>query len=203
MPAAITVVCPECEGKMRAPADAEGKRVRCKACSHIFVIPTGTTTGPRTSGPPSAKPKPSQTFADDEGDGKPYGVTTLDLTPRCPECAGLMEEGAVVCLECGFNTVSRVRSRTLKLHDLTDADYFLWRLPGILCCGGIMMLICFAVWWCIYINGIMKEADQEWAAHNGIKLWLVISCIFGIFACGKFAFKRLILHPSPPDKEKS
>jgi hypothetical protein len=189
---------------MKAPADAEGKRVRCKACSHIFVIPKGAvTTGPRTSGQPSAPAKPAKTYADDEGDGKPYGVTTLDLTPRCPDCAGLMEEGAIVCLECGYNTMSRERRRTVKTEDLTDRDYYLWRLPGILCVGGIMTFIAFAVWWCLYIYGIAKDADQEWIGHNGIKLWMVIGCIFGVFFCGKFAFKRLILHPTPPDKEKN
>jgi hypothetical protein len=207
MPAAITVVCPECEGKMKAPADAQGKRVRCKACSHIFVVQQGaTTTTPRSAGPATggAKPaKPSRTYADDEGDGKPYGVTTLDLTPRCPECAGEMGEDDIVCLTCGFNTMSRERKSTIKAEDLTDFDYFIWRLPGIACLGGIMTLIGWAVWWCVYIYPIAKEADQEWIGHNGIKLWMIILCLFGIWHCGFFAFKRLILHPTPPDKEKT
>jgi hypothetical protein len=37
MPATITIVCPECDKRIKAPAAAEGKKIRCKACDAIFV----------------------------------------------------------------------------------------------------------------------------------------------------------------------
>src|SRR5262245_13912362 len=38
MPDPIVIPCPECEKQVRAPADAVGKKIRCKNCEHIFVI---------------------------------------------------------------------------------------------------------------------------------------------------------------------
>ena len=37
---------------------------------------------------------------------------------------------------------------------------------------------------------------------NGIKLWVVIMSLGAIWFAGKFAVKRLILHPKPPEVEK-
>jgi DNA-directed RNA polymerase subunit RPC12/RpoP len=207
---AITVVCPECEGKMKASADAEGRKVRCKACGHVFVVPRGAAAkvaqpasqspggqqGPATTG--ARKPRKRD---EDEGDGKPYDVTTLNLTPRCPECAADMEEGGIICLTCGYNTMTRERAPRLRTQDLTDVDYFIYRLPGILCFGLAMYFLGGALWWCLYIEGVAKGMDMSWVAHNGIKLWVVIMCLFGAWHSGKFALRRLILHPKPPEKE--
>ena len=90
MATAITVNCPECDKTMKVPADARGKRVRCKGCEHVFVFP-GAPAKAGKPGSDKAKPakpesKPSRPADDEDGDGKPYGVTTLDLTPRCPDC---------------------------------------------------------------------------------------------------------------------
>src|SRR5437762_3454300 len=37
MPATITVICPECDKEMKAPAEAEGKKIKCKGCGKTFV----------------------------------------------------------------------------------------------------------------------------------------------------------------------
>ena len=37
MPASITIVCPECDKEMKAPADVAGKKIRCKGCGAMFV----------------------------------------------------------------------------------------------------------------------------------------------------------------------
>src|SRR5437016_13861620 len=55
---------------------------------------------------PAAPPRPRGPHDDlfDE-DGNPYGVTTLDLSPRCPNCANeLTSADALTCLHCGYNT---------------------------------------------------------------------------------------------------
>ena len=38
MAEAITIVCPECEKKINVPAEAVGKKIRCKGCEHVFVV---------------------------------------------------------------------------------------------------------------------------------------------------------------------
>src|SRR4051794_36128687 len=124
MPASITVVCPECDKEMKAPADAEGKKIRCKGCGASFVALPGVDEideieeieeeapkkKPAAKKPvPAKKPEPKKPEAkpagkkkDDDEDANPYGMTFEDLSARCPECANAMEsEDAVICLHCG------------------------------------------------------------------------------------------------------
>jgi predicted Zn finger-like uncharacterized protein len=185
MAAAISIPCPECEDKLKVPAAARGKKVRCKSCGHTFTVPTGKPSVP------------------DEDDGKPYGVTTLNLLPRCPECANEMaDETAIICLHCGYNTVTRKRAETRMVYELTGADYFRWLMPGVLCVVCVLALIGFDAW---YIMAVPKMVLGEWFEFIGsgaCTLWVVINSLFGIYFAGKFAFRRLILNPTPPEIEK-
>jgi hypothetical protein len=67
----------------------------------------------------------------DQDDGKPYGVATEELGPRCPECANDMGPDDVICLTCGYNVNLRQRIQTKKLVHQTGFDVFIWLLPGI------------------------------------------------------------------------
>jgi hypothetical protein len=209
MTAAITVTCPGCVKPMRAPAAARGKKVRCKACGHVFVVPAE----PTAKAPAAKKQQDDGLIAESptiplahedpaDDDGKPYGVTTLDLTPRCPHCANELEDGAVVCLHCGYNTQSRDFHRTRKVADVTGGDIFVWLLPGILCVILILILIGFDIWYCLSIKDLVGDDESwSWIGSGAIRLWLVIFSIFGMWHAGKFAFYRLILHPHPPEIE--
>src|SRR3982074_2033126 len=103
MAEAITIICPECEKKMTVPADAVGKKARCKECQHVFAVRApATKKAPPAPKIKSAKPKAKPTDEDEEDD-TPIGVTALDTAPRCPNCANEMEsEEAVICLTCGY-----------------------------------------------------------------------------------------------------
>jgi hypothetical protein len=37
---------------------------------------------------------------------------------------------------------------------------------------------------------------------RGLKVWEVVCSLFVIWFLGKFAFRRLILHPTPPEAKK-
>jgi DNA-directed RNA polymerase subunit RPC12/RpoP len=210
----ITVTCPECEKAMKAPADAQGKKVRCKACGHTFVIKGGKKDKPAADKPPgkaaaakpAPKPAPKKGAADDddEDDGNPYGLTSTEKGHRCPECANEMEsEDAVVCLHCGYNTLTRQRHQTRKVHDTTGSDQFIWLLPGILCVITIIILIALDIWYAMQIKGLVKDAWYEFIGSGACTLWFIIISLFGMFFAGRFAVKRLILHPMPPEIEKS
>jgi hypothetical protein len=225
MAGTIAVVCPECGKQVQAPPELIGKKVRCKGCSTVFTVQsaaqkTAIKTAPsKPAGPvkaaapapkgkppaakPVAKPQPSKTDDDDEDDGNPYAVTTLDLSPRCPECANELESAdAIICLTCGYNTETRERARTRKVKETTGLDQTLWLLPGIACVIAIILLIVFDVIYCIKASEWFKDTWAEgFGDHLGIKMWLVICCIFASWYAGKFAVKRLILHPTPPEVE--
>jgi hypothetical protein len=214
MATAISVTCPGCKKSMRAPGEARGKKVRCKTCSHVFVIPVsaGQQAGSRApAGKPGARPQseadriasllpPEE--VDEDGDGKPYGVSTLDLTPRCPHCANELDDGAIICLHCGYNTQTREFHRTRRVADTTGGDIFLWLLPGIVCFILCLALIGFDIWYCVKIKDMVKGQEwMEWLGSGPIRLWVVIISLFAIYYAGKFSIRRLILHPTPPEVE--
>ena len=175
MPATITIACPKCGKQMKAPADAEGKKVRCKGCGAVFVaqaeieeldevdeveevparkpVPKAPPAAAKKTAPPPASKRPptkasssSAKKKDQEEEDGAYGLTFEDLSARCPECANLMaSEDAKICLYCGFNTETRERARTRKVKEQTPLDIFLWLLPGILSALAVIAMIAWII----------------------------------------------------------
>jgi hypothetical protein len=160
----------------------------------------------KTSSGKTKPAKPAKRPADEEDDDpNPYGLIDVDLVPRCPDCANEMEEGAIVCLICGYNTQTREKAKTRKVYHLTFGEHFLWLLPGIACALAVCIVIGFNVWYLMKIDDLLGNEDSWYLfmwAHSGIKLWVVLVSLFLIWLAGKFAVKRLILHPKPPEVEK-
>jgi hypothetical protein len=206
MAATITITCPECDKQIKAPAGVLGKKIRCKACGHVFAV--GGPAPARPAGKPAkpAKPKaaPGKRPPDeDEEDANPYAVAELSLAPRCPHCAADMDPDDVVCLSCGYNTMTREQVRPRKVRDVTGLDVFLWLLPGILCVLGALGLITFAVLYCLMIEDwVGEDVWYSFVRSLGIKIWIVIPILFIVYVMGRFAFKRLIINNSPPEVEE-
>src|SRR6266849_1589559 len=111
MASQILITCPECTNQLKGPADLQGKRIRCKACGHVFAVgapapsksaaPPGKGSGVRA---PKAKPAtPPPAKQEEEVAKNPYDLTEIKLATRCPQCAAEMESpDAVVCLNCGY-----------------------------------------------------------------------------------------------------
>jgi predicted Zn finger-like uncharacterized protein len=202
--ATMITSCPECKKQIKVPAEIAGKKIKCKACGTIFVA---TSTAVRPDPDPPKQPDIFKPVDDDEGDGKPYGVTELDLAPRCPYCAHEFEdEDQVICLNCGYNTVTRQMGRTQRIRDTTGWDWFWWLLPAILCV--LLFTICslelinVVAGYLIY--GEERKAEMEPMArpcYNCCVLWTSIFCLWIMYLTGKFSFKRFIFHPKPPEEE--
>jgi predicted Zn finger-like uncharacterized protein len=203
--ATMITSCPNCKKQIKVPAEIAGKRIKCKACGTIFVA---TSTAVR---PKSDQPKQPDIYKpaddDDDGDGNPYGVTDLDLAPRCPYCAHEFEsEDQVICLNCGYNTVTRQLGKTRRIKDVTGGQWFLWLLPGILCV--LLFMICglelVNVATDFLLHGEEKKAEMDPMARpcfNCCYLWMSIFCLWVMYLTAKFSIKRLILHPKPPEEE--
>jgi DNA-directed RNA polymerase subunit RPC12/RpoP len=208
MSAKITVVCPECGKAVKAAAEVAGKKVRCKYCSHTFrataAPPTSTVAraADANASAPVAPVTPGRDD-DDEGDGNPYQFREIDLAARCPECANEMESAdAIICLHCGYNTVTRERLSLKKTHDITHQERFAWLLPGFLCAAGVLFLVLFDLGYCVLIQPVKDIWVLEFFGSGAIKMWLVIGSFFIMFFLGRFAILRLIFHPEPPEVEK-
>lgn len=221
----IDITCPECAKPMKVPGEFVGQRIRCRACGERFYVRTGEEKEEDDSPgmmamieeeqpkpekkKPAAKKKPAKPAPrkddDEEDDGKKeYGYTETELGHRCPECANEMDsEDAIICLYCGYNTVTRLRPVVKKMVAYTFWDWFFWLAPPILALLGIPTLIGIDVWYCLSFS---YEADKErwywFLSYGGIKLWMVIISMFFMFLLARFALKRLIWHPKPPEKIK-
>jgi DNA-directed RNA polymerase subunit RPC12/RpoP len=173
---------------MQVPEILAGKRIRCRGCG------TTVTVAQRAAVPAHQ--------AHPEDDWEPYTITKEEDKPRCPYCANDVESDQTICLQCGYNLKTREHQKTLVLHPHSGMDYFLWLSPGILSAlvalAAIGMII--LAWLKQPIFGAwFYEWFQDWrwgrvylTAFMGIITWLT----------GKFAFKRLVLNPHPPEVEK-
>jgi DNA-directed RNA polymerase subunit RPC12/RpoP len=165
---------------------------------------------------------------DDEwSDANPYGISEMTFVPRCPHCANEMEAGDVVCLHCGYNIETRARHQVVKTVGHTAGDWFLWLAPGVLCVLTDFFLLTFLVLYHFMLPWLIFD-KQEYGAwsktlaesgrfaacaedavpwysymfHPGFETWMLIMFLFFGYKATRFAIKRLILHPTPPEKVK-
>src|SRR5262245_25667428 len=184
MAATFKISCPKCKKGFQAPEAAKGKKVKCKGCGEGFT----------------ASPKEDEEW----GVIKSYPVGAIKDAPRCPFCAGdLEEEDQVICLHCGYNLLTRERLESRILEPVTGGDQFMYLLPGILCALGALLCAGFAV--CLWLPSSVLDWGPDWKAwvQDGefLKIYTSVGLGFAIFFLGRFALKRLVLHPHPPEKE--
>jgi hypothetical protein len=231
--AATTVIsCPACQKKFKGRSDLQGKKVRCPSCQHTFLVEAMATDQvgadeqpakaraatvappkpppmPKAPTKPAAKPKPppppSKPVDDDDEEGgeNPYGVTELDLAPRCPHCAEEMESAdAVICLFCGYNTLTREIGHTSTVIAATGGEQFMWLLPGILNALSVVFLTVFCLWFSLALPEMSKGTKVAFLDHESMRMWATLIALAGMWPAGFFAYKRLIMEPRPPEKKK-
>jgi DNA-directed RNA polymerase subunit RPC12/RpoP len=203
------ITCPECRKKFRGKGNLEGKKIKCPFCAKPFVVPAGKkaeAAGLAPAALPAAPPPPAVTFADDDEDNpNPYGVTELDLAPRCPHCAREMEdEKAFICLHCGYNTLTREVGQTEKLMSHTGQERFMHLLPGIASALVAFGFICGMTYFSVVLPEDVAKSSRSVRLldHESLRMWFTIIALGLIWGCGTFAYKRLIVEPTPPKKKK-
>lgn len=213
MASTIPVICTHCHKESVGPPELAGKKVRCKSCRKIFTV--SKPQAPKAKAAATIKKAVEEEIPsvlaiqepEDEGHAaRPYAVTDLDLTPRCPHCANEMEEGDIICLHCGYNTQTRERFQTRKTIEHTGFDWTLWLLPGILCVITVLIFTGFIIFAWLKFDDYYDDNKNEWwvgvAFGMFAKIYSTVISLFIIWFAGRFAVKRLILHPRPPEKVK-
>jgi DNA-directed RNA polymerase subunit RPC12/RpoP len=197
--AIATVACPKCKKTFRGKDEIKNKRIKCPLCAFAFVVD-------KFEGEKEPPKEPAAAAADDDDDGKnPYGVTTIALVPRCPNCANEMEsEAAIICLYCGYNTQTRTLGITKSVVAQTGGDKAKWLTPGIGAALLILTLILFQNFYVFGIGGWFRGEDAWWTLvfTEPIYLWLTLIIAGVSWVIGRFAFKRLLLEPTPPEAVK-
>jgi predicted Zn finger-like uncharacterized protein len=221
MAATSVITCPECGKRFKGRDDLEGRKVRCPNCGHGFIVQSLATDKIESEEDQAAReavaallaptpasaaedPKPKPYFdEEEEQNSNPYGVSTLDLAPRCPNCANELESAdALICLHCGYNTQTRTLAKTKKVVETVSAERFSWLLPGLICAASIFLLFLFQLFYCFALPGmISKDSWVNMFNHESMRLWIGLMVLGLMWGLGIFAHKRLIFHPTPPEKE--
>ena len=202
------ITCPECKKKFKGKGNLAGKKIKCPLCTKAFVVPAekkseATKPAPGTAAGAAAAPQ-GKIFADDDEDNpNPYGITELDIAARCPNCAQLMaDEDAFICLFCGYNSLTRELGHTEKHVSHTGGERFKHLLPGIISALGAFLLVVFMTFYSVVLPSIVYGSKLSFLDHESLRMWFTIIALSFIWAFGLFAYKRLIVYPTPAAKKK-
>lgn len=228
MSSPVLIECPKCKKELKVPPAVFGKKIKCKHCQQVFVVedpdaparpaksakPAPRPTSPPPPPPPPAKKRPFED--DDDDDGRQIEVISEgDEVPRCPHCAKELDPpDAIVCVNCGFNNVTRAKADTKKVWAPTAMEWINHLIPGIIalaiCIGLIVLCVISFMSMSEWLEGSFLEMEEKDAA--GRKRYFVPPGFFITLICVgslvifvpsvKFAYRRLINEFRPPEKIK-
>lgn len=226
MSSPVLIECPNCDKSLKVPPSVFGKKIKCKHCEHAFVVkdpdaPARPTKAAKPAPKPASPPPPpppakKNPFEDDDDDGRQIEVISEgDEVPRCPHCAKELDPpDAIVCVNCGFNNVTRAKADTKKVWAPTATDWMSHLLPGIvalaICIGLIVLDVISFIRMREWLEGSFLEMEDKDAAGRKryfvapgffITVIFMISLVIFVPAI-KFTYKRLINEFKPPEKVK-
>jgi DNA-directed RNA polymerase subunit RPC12/RpoP len=220
---APTITCPACQKRFKGKPELVGKKIKCPGCSVPFVVPAAAEEsnapiafadngGPPAKAKPNLKaaikpakpqPAPAPTAAPEPPKADIYGLGTLDISAKCPNCAQPMEnETAVICLYCGYNTLTREHGKTKKVIAASTSEHFIYLGPA-LACAAIFLTIVILI---IFHNTIVPDwvigKSYAWVASEPARMWPALLLTGLLWGLGYYAFNTLVLRPKPPDITK-
>jgi hypothetical protein len=215
MAAIPPITCPSCQKKFKSKADLRGKRIRCPFCSESFIVPVDTpepdeddvielkAAAPKDEPAPSDEPAPialAPADGEEETGDNPYGITELDIAPRCPNCAHEMPSAeAVVCLNCGYNTLTREWGKTEKLLGVSVGRHTMHLLPGFLCLLCLIACMVDRIAYSVYWPFMVAGSWADWTDHESLRMWGTMIGLASIFPLGRFCYRRFIVKPTPDE----
>jgi hypothetical protein len=210
----VVVTCPECEKKFKPKSDVRGKKIKCPFCTNPFVVPTGKDGNARSEAIKSGNPKeaasqvavgpaPAQTdipLGEYDADPNPYGVTNVDLVPRCPNCTEEMGEHDIICLACGYNTMTRQWGKTKKVVGITVGRHFLYLLPALGSAAFVFFSIIFLIYYCVMSPYHVYDVPILWLTdHESVRMWTTLIFLAWLWGAGLFCFKKFVEKPKPDE----
>lgn len=219
MAAGMIVACPNCEKKFKPKSDVAGKKIKCPFCTEPFVVPVPKDAKPDKAKPDqikAGKPKPDadadapQTKAapeaaaapvdDFDADPNPYGIKTVELVPRCPNCTQEMGEHDTICLACGYNTLTRQWGKTEKILGMTANRHVIYLLPPI---GSAIFtffaVICLLILYALVPYWVVGSGWFWWIDSEAVRMWTTLIFIGIFWVAGVFCYKKFIEKPKPDE----
>jgi len=206
MAVGAVVTCPECAKKFKPKSDVSGKKIKCPFCAEAFVVPAAKAAKPQK---PKAEPTEAavpaaanakQSNSDLERDENPYGINTVTLVPRCPNCTEEMGEHDIICLACGYNTMTRAWGKTEKTLGITFDRHLVYLLPAI---GSAVFVFCATIGLLIFDvivpHHVQGSAWTDWLDSEAVRMWITFLFLFWFYIAGLFCFKKFIDQPKPDE----
>lgn len=151
----ISTACPSCKKKFKVAEHLAGKKVNCPACKVVVPIPAAVAVPDDLQIEMPSAPKPQE-------DELALSIPGQDAGPqadliRCPACGKDVEDGAVMCVSCGYNFQTK---KSVKGHQFTMTKpgkiYIGTMISGffffaLVCAGG------YAVYWAFTKGDITKR----------------------------------------------
>jgi DNA-directed RNA polymerase subunit RPC12/RpoP len=101
----IKFACPQCQQHIQCEEGYGGMEIACPACSTRIIVPRpvgAPAIAPAPAMAPPPVPPPAPALARSSAPGA--------AAAGCPSCGNPMPRGAVLCTNCGYNTVTRKRT---------------------------------------------------------------------------------------------
>mgnify|MGYP002784787848 CR=1 FL=1 len=211
----LIVTCPECKKRFKPKTDVRGKKVKCPSCKSIVAVPADDKKSeavksgkPEPEAAPAAaaaapEPAPEKVYDDFEADPNPYGVKDVPLVPRCPNCTEEMGKHDIICLKCGYNTLTREWGKTEKTIAVTYGKQLKYLLPAIgaavFSIGSIIFLVYYSVASPYHVADVPVLNLTD---HESLRMWTTVIFLGWLWGAGLFCFKKFIEKPKP-DEEQS
>jgi Zn finger protein HypA/HybF involved in hydrogenase expression len=220
--ATVSITCPACRKRIKGRTEHLGRKIRCPGCQEPFVAEedagddeaplafaddSGDSGATRPAKPD--KPKPSAAVKTNKPaepvDNSRYGIEDIETKARCPNCAELMvDPTAIICIHCGYNTLTRTYGKTKRVYAHTGAEIFRHLLPALICTFIFLDLLAVA----ITLNTVLpamcngRTDWREWFGTEAFRMWMTMICLGIMWWLGGVAFKTFALHPLPEEVEK-
>lgn len=233
----FVIACPDCSKQVRVSDEHVGKKIRCKGCGHVFPVTApaadkppapktkaaapgaqktkaAQSAGPKTKAAAATPLKPEDDPNHPDYDPNKYTLEqSTDTLPRCPFCAKQMPSTeAIICLSCGYNTVTRQRPDIQQVYAPTATEWFLWLLPGILT---VLAMIGMLVWYLFFWDLIAGWLEDSWfedekgppptylggCSPGMFRLYHALLIAFLYVPMIRFAYRRLITNYHPPERK--
>ena len=122
----IRFACEHCQSKLNVADKYGGKRVKCPKCAQPIKVPAAEADpgedllAPIEPAAPAAGGwgQGTRTHLDDLLDEA--GVKEAVTGPTCPACGSEITEGALICIECGYNFESGEQMATMMSQDTLE-----------------------------------------------------------------------------------
>jgi len=240
MATVVDVPCPHCEQNLKVPTTVFGKKVKCKHCELPFVVedpgakaakpskpakpaaksgakpaakPAAKAPKPAASPPPPPPPAAKSPFMDDDEDTRKVELIKEEDVPRCPHCAVELDPpDAKICLNCGFNNLTREKMETKKVDGATTEDWAMHLGPAIIAIIITVTLIGVNIWFCMNVRewllGSVMDMEEKDAAGRP-KFYIhpaAFMVTIGIisarlaYSCTKYAYRKLVVEKAPEER---